>query len=300
MEVPRMKNLVQLFGMPVEAPVNLLRSVYQLTHRRARAFGYHYLTGVPDESAATVKHHWSVVADYIRICPFRAWTLLLVLDQALAHTPNGDIAEFGVSSGGTFALMSLLLDKTWRYASLYGYDTFEGLPQTDPRRDPAYKKGQFRAKPEETILLLDRLCEDRSRISLIKGLVERTVSKETLPRLCFAHMDMDLYAPTLHVMRALQEQSVSIVIDDCFDDSGGVYSACLDIGLRVSAGPTGQAVKALKSPDGIKLMWDAYIRFIRDCKISLSPLDRQPLIELANLIEPVLKVDQSKTEAEDK
>src|SRR5207248_10954330 len=67
-----------------------------------------------------------------------------VLERLFRQTQPvaGDIFECGVYKGGTAALFRSLIEETTCAKKLYLFDSFEGMPDTDPSKD-WHNKGDF-------------------------------------------------------------------------------------------------------------------------------------------------------------
>ena len=117
--------------------------------------------------------------------------------------------EFGVASGGTLRKLRKLLPLS---ATLYGFDSFEGLPE------PwfGYKKGTF-ATPYRVEL---------PNTVLVEGWFEVTVStfaKSHPFPVSLMHIDCDLYSSTLTVLNAFRNQIMPgtiVIFDELFGYEG--------------------------------------------------------------------------------
>ena len=131
---------------------------------------------------------------------------------------NGLILEFGVYKGISITILAdVLKDKT-----LYGFDSFEGLPET---WRPGFEKGVF---------ALNSLPLVPSNVSLVKGLFEETLPqflKEHQGPVAFLHVDCDLYSSARCVLSALADRIVPgtiILFDEFYNYVGwehGEYKA---------------------------------------------------------------------------
>ena len=113
-----------------------------------------------------------------------------------------DYLEFGVFQG---ASLNFALGKLGADSSLYGFDSFEGLPE-----DWYYgvAKGEFRVPCVPQFA--------NSNVHIIKGWFEDSLptflSSTRLKRNLIIHMDADLYQPTIYVLRRLKDLIVPGVI----------------------------------------------------------------------------------------
>jgi hypothetical protein len=129
-----------------------------------------------------------------------------VLAYALDLEPGGIALEFGVASGGTLQMIAQRMP-------VYGFDSFEGLPE-DWR--PGFPAGMF-AGP----------VPDVPGAQLVVGLFEDTLPQWTPPgRIGLVHIDCDLYSSTVTVLDAigyfLREGTIVV-----FDEWHG-YPGCED------------------------------------------------------------------------
>jgi hypothetical protein len=101
---------------------------------------------------------------------------------------------------------------------IYGFDSFEGLPEPMKGRDLPFLKGEFSDTIyEEVYNTLD--CKTRD-ITLIKGWFEDTLKSSqalAVKEIAYARIDCDLYLPALQCLEFLQPRLVDgaiLVFDD--------------------------------------------------------------------------------------
>lgn len=111
---------------------------------------------------------------------------LLSCVRATANTP-GDIAEVGVYRGGSARLMCAARGNR----TLYLFDTFEGLPNTD-QLDSRFGAGQYAASFE----CVQRYLSNFPDVHIYKGMFPSTSAPVADKRFSFVHLDVDLYQPT--------------------------------------------------------------------------------------------------------
>lgn len=112
---------------------------------------------------------------------------LLRIKDILAFTDQfpGDNAEVGVYKGGTAYLIAQYSSK-----HLHLFDTFEGMPEPDPKLD-LHKKGDF---SDTSFQNVDKLLTYFEHVSFYKGLFPNTVTpKLENTTFAFVHLDCDLY-----------------------------------------------------------------------------------------------------------
>jgi len=173
---------------------------------------------------------------------------LFVLSQlALITSPShGDICEMGVFNGTS----AFVLLQNNAAASFFGFDSFEGLSSPNVMRDGEYwRQGDMASGLETASRNLE--CFG-SRVTLIKGWIPEVLLTAQGPSsLCLAHIDVDLYEPTLQSLRYCDERSADetlIVCDDygfasCPGATSAVDQFLQETGRWVSVHlPTGQAL----------------------------------------------------------
>ena len=135
------------------------------------------------------------------------------MQYVLSHigSRSGEILEFGVFNGATINFISETLpDKI-----IYGFDSFEGLPET------------WRTGFEETIFNMNgNLPPVNENVRLVKGWFNETLPefvKEHPEPCAFIHVDCDLYSSTKTIFHELKNQIVSgtvIAFDEYFNYPG--------------------------------------------------------------------------------
>jgi predicted O-methyltransferase YrrM len=133
------------------------------------------------------------------------------LRYAIRHvTLQGLWLEFGVSTGASLRVIA-----EQARARIYGFDSFEGLPEDWVRGEgcPTLKRGAFRGGPEAVpphVALVPGLFVDT-----LPGFVEK--KSEVV---AFMHVDCDIYASTRTVLSCLCRKLVPgtiIVFDELFN-----------------------------------------------------------------------------------
>jgi O-methyltransferase len=124
----------------------------------------------------------------------RCYMLYSLLKQAV-HLP-GDVWECGVYRGGTAAMMAAILRDKAPSKKLYLFDTFAGMPSTDPGHD-LHKAGDFADTSVESVA---RYLQCDARCHLRKGLIPETLRGLETERIAFAHIDLDIYRAILDTL----------------------------------------------------------------------------------------------------
>lgn len=128
----------------------------------------------------------------------------------LKHKPNTLWIEFGVASGTTINYIS-----KFTKAKVYGFDSFEGLPENWRE---GFKKGTFDQKGINP--------RTSTNVILIKGWFEDTLPrfiKEHNQKISFIHIDCDLYSSTKCVLDTVKNclsRPCIIVFDELLNYSG--------------------------------------------------------------------------------
>jgi|SaaInlStandDraft_5_1057022.scaffolds.fasta_scaffold59237_1 hypothetical protein len=123
---------------------------------------------------------------------------------------NGIVLEFGVYKADSINYIAKKLNKL----DIYGFDSFEGLPEF--WRDE-FDKGSF---------AIENLPQVEKNIKLIKGWFNETLpafTKIEKRNIAYLHVDCDLYSSTKTIFEALNNQIVTgtvIVFDEYFNFSG--------------------------------------------------------------------------------
>ncbi len=144
--------------------------------------------------------------------------LKYAISQLDAPIDNGLICEFGVCSGTSINLIA----RTLPHCTVWGFDSFEGLPEYWRDRFP---KGTFAVRKPPRV---------RRNVNLVKGLFSDTLApflqQRSGPAL-FLHIDCDLYSSTRTVLEAFESRigpGTVMVFDEFFNYPGwkeGEYRA---------------------------------------------------------------------------
>jgi O-methyltransferase len=175
----------------------------------------------------------------------RCYVLYALASQALFL--RGDIWECGVYKGGTAILLAELIASTPGVSpKLHLFDTFQGMPETDPQRD-RHRPGDFSDISLATVR--ERVGrEDIARFH--PGLIPDTFQGLEQEQIAFAHVDVDIYQSVLDCCDFIVPRMVAggfIVFDDYgFPSCPGARQAVDDFFRERRERPltlsTGQAV----------------------------------------------------------
>jgi O-methyltransferase len=117
----------------------------------------------------------------------RCYVLYTLLLQAI-HV-EGDIWECGVYQGGTAFMMARVLKNHGAWKKLFLFDTFEGMPSSDSRKD-LHKKGDFADTSLESVaeyIKEEEVCIFR------KGYIPDSFLGLESRKIALAHIDVDIY-----------------------------------------------------------------------------------------------------------
>ena len=194
---------------------------------------FHFTTGRKPWKRSDVPN-WELWRDYFLLSPYKEYYLRKIVDasteryilskmlnakvypnrqamfeDALAQMfAEGLVLEFGVYSAKTINMLSSLMP----HRVVYGFDSFEGLPE-DWR--PGYVKGTF-----ATGGIIPQVNEN---VSLIKGYFDVTLPefiKEHKEKAALIHVDCDLYSSTKTVFELLGDRIVVgtiLIFDEYFN-----------------------------------------------------------------------------------
>lgn len=129
-----------------------------------------------------------------------------------AMTVEGDVVEFGVFQGNSAAYIQDIIPDDKKF---YLFDTFQGLPKAG-KNDIYWEAGDF----DNTSVELIKNKLKRANISIQKGDIKETLKNCQIQKLCFAHIDVDLYESTkkaLEFAYPIMTKGGIIVFDDYGD-----------------------------------------------------------------------------------
>jgi len=129
---------------------------------------------------------------------------LLYFQRLLSQIEDieGDIAECGVLNGDGLVLFSLITRNSNRLRNIWGFDSFEGLPEPTEKdfgsSESEAKKGRgayANIKIVEDNLKASGLSKQdvKEKVRLIKGFFNDTLPNIDVSSLAFLHIDVDLY-----------------------------------------------------------------------------------------------------------
>lgn len=102
---------------------------------------------------------------------------------------EGEIAEVGVYKGRSAKVLALAARK-YKKKKIYLFDTFEGMPESDPKKDNFYKKGHFADTSYEEVR---KFFSKDKNVKIYPGFFPETAKQIRNKKFCFAHVDVDIY-----------------------------------------------------------------------------------------------------------
>jgi O-methyltransferase len=133
------------------------------------------------------KSYYDLAAPKSLVSPDRCHVLYTLLRQAISVP--GDIWECGVYKGGTAAMMAAMLNHYAPAKRLYLFDTFEGMPDTDAKKD-WHKAGDF---SDTSLEMVSAYVGREKQCVFRKGFIPDTFKGLEASTVAFAHIDVDIY-----------------------------------------------------------------------------------------------------------
>lgn len=181
----------------------------------------------------------SKIRNYIRdgvfnvMSPSRLLNLYHWLGLVLREGVVGDVVEVGTYTGQSARLLRLVMDCHKTGQLLHVYDSFEGLeePTQEDGLNCPVRCGAFSTDESHLLSNFQELELDPPIIH--KGVVQRTLPEELPQQICFAHVDLDLYAANVWALKALlprMAKGAALAIDDYgHPHLPGVATAVLEV-----------------------------------------------------------------------
>ena len=113
-----------------------------------------------------------------------------MLYQFLKETGNlkGDVAEVGVYKGRSAKVIALTSEESNK--NVYLFDTFRGMPETDPEKDNFFKKGAFSGT---SLVEVRKFLSDCKNVIIYPGFFPDTAKPICEKPFSFVHVDVDIY-----------------------------------------------------------------------------------------------------------
>ncbi len=140
-----------------------------------------------------------------------------LVSQVIAYNVEGDLVDVGCNEGQSSALMAETMRSFNTYKKLHVYDSFEGLPSTRPEDGDAYQKGDL-ATTKDVLLNNFQLYGLEPPI-IHEGWFDNTLPDSLPQKICFAHLDGDLYDSIMvslkYVYPRLSKGAICLIDDYC-------------------------------------------------------------------------------------
>jgi O-methyltransferase len=140
--------------------------------------------------------------------------MLYQFAQQAVHLP-GDVAEVGVYKGGTARLLAEAVGRASKRIHLF--DTFRGMPATDPDKD-IHKEGDFH---DTSLAEVRSFLADLQNVQCYPGLFPDTAGSIVGEVFSLVHVDVDIYKSVKECLNFFYPRMVSSGIM-VFDDYGFV------------------------------------------------------------------------------
>lgn len=140
--------------------------------------------------------YYSLAKPYTIVSSDRCYILLTLARQAAAL--QGVWIECGVYKGGTAMILAKAIHKGNFDTSLHLFDTFEGMPETDPDMD-LHKKGDFSdSSLTEVRKRIQSVCDNNKEIVFYyPGFIPDTFNQCDIDKISFGHVDVDIFKSVL-------------------------------------------------------------------------------------------------------
>ncbi|MER9683718.1 TylF/MycF family methyltransferase [Mesorhizobium sp. M0184] len=162
--------------------------------------------------------------------------LYLILRFGFDSLAAGHIVEFGTYRGGSALFMAAVCKELYPDMKVYAFDTFEGMPPTDPQRD-LYRAGDFGdAEFEDLLEIIER--EKIENLHLVRGRFEDTAEDalKNIGAVRLSHIDCDIYTAVKYsydISRKYMVDGGYWVFDDClYADCMGAMEAVEELTIQ--------------------------------------------------------------------
>src|SRR3989344_5920829 len=144
--------------------------------------------------------------------------IMYLLREIIIKDVEGDIVELGCYDGLTSILISKTLKESNTKKRLFLYDSFEGLARSDFSKEDE----NIFLTPGSLKTSYKRLVNNYKRFNsklpkVIIGDIRQTFIKKSPKKIAFAHIDLDLYGPTLFALKKIfprLSKGAIVVLDD--------------------------------------------------------------------------------------
>lgn len=197
------------------------------------------------------------------------------LSEQVGTESLGDYFEFGVFSGQSMAAMHRVIQELGlERPRLFGFDSFEGLPQSAKFEDNGYwQPGSFKMDLKSTRKYLTRQGIDWERVALVKGwfkdtLTPELVAKHQMVKASVIMVDCDLYSSAREALffcaPLIKDKAVIL-----FDDWAGGNLAAQNLGEKKAFDEFLAANPQLRAEDFGK--YDAHSKVFKVSRVQPTP-----------------------------
>lgn len=186
----QIKKLARIFGVEIRKVQKVDNSVPDAS--------YYCPYFSPWHGYGNFKSYFELIRPFTIVSADRCYVLYSLALQA--RQLNGEWYECGVYKGGTAMLLANVLTngkQANKQNRLHLFDTFEGMPDTDPDKD-FHRRGDFiDTSFEEVQARLNAVVPDPGAIVFHKGFIPLTFQNLEAHRIAFAYIDVDIYKSVL-------------------------------------------------------------------------------------------------------
>jgi O-methyltransferase len=140
-----------------------------------------------------------------------------LVTQTIAHNVEGDLVEVGCNEGQSAVLITKVIHDFKSTKTLHVYDSFEGLPSARNEDGNSYKRGDLATT--EYVLINNFRMHGLGLPTIHKGWFNDILPARLPEKICFAHLDGDLYDSIMvslkYVYPRLSSGSVCLIDDYC-------------------------------------------------------------------------------------
>lgn len=160
--------------------------------------------------------------DFTMVSLERFKNISTIIETVIKEKINGDLVECGTWKGGTLAFMMKILDEYEIYdKKVYGFDSFEGLPNPNLHLDGKESSkwgGSLKASVEDCLMAIEKIEVSKNiKYEFIKGFFKDTLAKSSLKNISVLRLDGDWYESTMDCLNHLYDKVENggfIIIDD--------------------------------------------------------------------------------------
>lgn len=115
----------------------------------------------------------------------------------------GDCFEFGCHRGYSASMLAEMIEQSGADKRVYVFDTFSGMPHSDPEFDNFYKAGDFADTSLELIRSTLAPWDRDGRFEFVQGDICETVRAFGSVPACYVRVDVDLWRPAKAILETM-------------------------------------------------------------------------------------------------